>query len=147
MSSFAADISAFVKKAKGNTDRVVKKIVFDVGTKVVMRSPVGDGSLWQSPPPAGYVGGRFRGNWQYGFGAIPSGDLPDIDPSPAKTNVSTLRILSGVGGMPTAGIHYLVNNLPYAKRLEEGWSTQAPAGMVALTALEFQSICKEAAQP
>lgn len=143
MSDFAANISAFVKKANGNMDKVVRKIVFDIGTKIVMRSPVGDGDYWKSPPPAGYVGGRFRANWQYGYGAIPSGDLPDID----KTGgASTLRIAAGMKTSPTAGIHYLVNNLPYAKRLEEGWSTQAPAGMVALTAVEFQSICKEAAQ-
>lgn len=144
MSSFAADISAFVAKAKGNADRVVKKIVFDIGTKIVMRSPVGDGLLWKSPPPAGYVGGRFRANWQYGYGSIPSGDLPGIDKTGAT---STLRIAAGVKNVPAAGIHYLVNNLPYAKRLEEGWSTQAPSGMVALTAMEFQSICREAAQP
>ena len=142
MSTFSADVSAFVAKAKGRTDLVVKKIVFDIGTKVVMRSPVGDGSLWKYPPPPGYVGGRFRANWQYGFGSIPSGDLPDID---ASGGASTVRINSGLATSPTAGIHYLVNNLPYAKRLEDGWSSQAPSGMVGLTVLEFQSIAKQAA--
>lgn len=146
MSNFSADIAAFVKKANGNMDQVVRKIVFDLGTKIVMRSPVGDGKYWQSPPPAGYVGGRFRANWQYGYGSMPSGDLPDIDPRPANTNVSTLRILAGLKDKPTAGLHYIVNNLPYAKRLEEGWSTrQAPSGMVTLTAIEFQSMARDAA--
>ena len=142
MSNFAADISAFVSKAKGRTDLVVKKIVFDIGTKVVMRSPVGDGSLWKYPPPPGYVGGRFRANWQYGYGSIPSGDLPAID---ATGGASTVRINAGLATSPAAGIHYLVNNLPYAKRLEDGWSSQAPSGMVGLTVLEFQSITKQAA--
>ena len=33
---------------------------------------------------------------------------------------------------------YLVNNLPYAQRLENGWSTkQAPNGMVALSIQKF----------
>lgn len=140
--TFAADIAAFVKKANGNAERVVKKIVFDLGTKIVMRSPVGDGLLWKSPPPPGYVGGRFRANWQYGFGSIPSGDLPDIDKS---GGASTLRIAAGIKSVPAAGIHYLVNNLPYAKRLEDGWSTQAPAGMVGLTAVEFQQLARDAA--
>lgn len=143
MTDFAADISAFVKKAKGDTEKVVRKIVFDIGTKVVMRSPVGDGLLWKSPPPKGYVGGRFRGNWQYGYGSIPAGDLPDIDKTGAA---STLRISSGLAGSAASGIHYIVNNLPYAKRLENGWSTQAPSGMVALTLVEFQSIVKRAAK-
>lgn len=140
--SFAADIASFVAKAKGRTDLVVKKIVFDLGTKIVMRSPVGDGDLWKSPPPPGYVGGRFRANWQYGFGEIPEGAFDTTD----KTGVaSTARISVGLQHSPTAGVHYLVNNLPYARRLEDGWSMQAPAGMVGLTAVEFQSICKEAA--
>ena len=144
MSSFAADISAFVKKANGNVERVVKKIIFDLGTRIVMRSPVGDGSLWQSPPPKGYVGGRFRANWQYGYGEMPSGDLPDIDSTGAA---STLRITTGLAEKPAAGLHYLVNNLPYAKRLEDGWShNQAPAGMVGVTVVEFQDIVKKAAQ-
>jgi hypothetical protein len=140
--TFAADISAFVAKVNGNVSRVVRKIVFDIGTKIVMRSPVGDGTLWQSPPPPGYVGGRFRGNWQYGYGQQPAGDLPDIDKSGAT---STLRIAAGLKEAPVAGIHYLVNNLPYARRLEDGHSTQAPAGIVGLTALEFQQITRDAA--
>ena len=41
---------------------------------------------------------------------------------------------------------YLVNNLPYAVRLEYGWSKQAPAGMVRITAAEFQSIVDDAAR-
>lgn len=143
MSDFAANVSKFVERAKGNTDRVIRKIIFDLGTKIVMRSPVGDGQYWKSPPPAGYVGGRFRANWQYGYGAAPSGDLPDIDKS---GSASTLRIAAGVKSSAAIGIHYLVNNLPYAKRLEEGWSTQAPKGMVKLAVLEFQDIVREAAQ-
>ena len=143
MSSFSADIAAFVKKANGQVDRVVKKIVFDLGTRIVMRSPVGDGAFWQSPPPKGYVGGRFRANWQYGYGEMPSGELADIDKTGAA---STLRITTGLAANPAAGLHYLVNNLPYAKRLEEGYSRQAPAGLVGLTVVEFQDIAREAAK-
>ena len=34
---------------------------------------------------------------------------------------------------------YIQNNLPYANRLENGWSNQAPAGMVALTIAEVEA--------
>jgi hypothetical protein len=34
---------------------------------------------------------------------------------------------------------WLSNNLPYANRLENGWSKQAPAGMVNLTFAELQA--------
>lgn len=144
MTSFVADLSAFASKAKGNMDKVVRKVVLDVGTSVVEKSPVGDGKFWKSPPPPGYVGGRFRGNWQYTFNAIPKGQADAIDPS---GSISIGRISKGLGGQANvAGIHYVSNNLPYAQRLEEGWSyRQAPQGMVMLTVVEFQSLFKKAA--
>ena len=141
--SFTADISKFVEKANGNADKVIRKVIFDIGTKIVMRSPVGDAVFWKSPPPKGYAGGRFRGNWQYGFGMSPSGELDSIDKS---GSVSTGRITAGVTGNPAIGIHYLTNNLPYAMRLENGWSRQAvaPAAIVGRTVLEFQSMVEQA---
>jgi hypothetical protein len=139
--SFQLDLSRWVEKAKGNMDAVVRKVVLDVGSRIVEKSPVGDASLWQSPPPPGYVGGRFRANWQYGFNEPPSSDLSDIDPS---GGVSVSRISAGVLNSPSIGIHYLVNNMPYAKRLEEGWSKQAPQGMVTLTVMEFGAIASSA---
>lgn len=139
--SFAVDIRKFVEKAKGNADLVVRKIVLDLGTRIVEKSPVGDANLWSSPPPPGYVGGRFRGNWQYGFNEIPVDVLETVDPTGAE---SVKRILLGSARSPTAGIHYVSNNLPYAQRLEEGWSSQAPSGMIALTVLEFKAIVDRA---
>jgi len=56
---FAADITDWVKKEKGNLDKVVRKIVLDLGTRIIMRSPVRTG--------------RFRANWQYGLTIRPSG--------------------------------------------------------------------------
>ena len=39
---------------------------------------------------------------------------------------------------------YLTNNLPYAQRLEyEGWSKQAPAGMVRVNMARIADIMKE----
>jgi len=141
---FALDISAFVKRAKSNMNQVVRKIVLDVGTRIVMRSPVGDASHWQSPPPKGYVGGRFRSNWLYGEGVMPQGTLLSIDP---KGNATVARLVAGVKPDAAGKVHWLVNSLPYAQRLEYGWSKrQAPAGMVGVTVVEYQSIVRNAAQ-
>jgi hypothetical protein len=145
MAAFVTDLSKFAAKAKGNMDAVVRKVVLDVGISVVQKSPVGDGDYWKSPPPPGYVGGRFRGNWQYTFNAMLTAKEVDvIDPS---GSMSIGRISKGLGEQATAmGIHYISNNLPYAKRLEEGWSyRQAPQGMVMLTAVEFQTFFRKAA--
>lgn len=150
MASFVVQLAEFARKAGANADLVVRKTVLDIGTRIVERSPVGDPTLWKHPAPKGYVGGRFRANWQYGSynysaqGSIPSGDLPDIDPT---GGVSLARIEAGLQLEGAAGmIHVILNNLPYAQALEDGWSSQAPQGMVGLTAIEFQSIVRAAAQ-
>jgi hypothetical protein len=143
-SQFALDISRFVAKAKMNADRCVRKVVLDMGTRIVMRSPVGDASHWAHPAPAGYIGGRFRANWQYGDGAVPNGELTGIDPT---GNATIQRFIASVKESGAAGkVHYLTNNLPYAYRLEYGWSRQAPNGMVGVTVVEFQSIVNAAAK-
>lgn len=140
--SFSLDLSRFAERAGVNMGAVVRKTVMDLGERMVEKSPVGDATYWKTPAPAGYTGGRFRGNWQYGFGAAPAGDLPAIDAQGAMTNA---KLSAAIAGAPAAGVHYLVNNLPYARRIEDGWSRQAPAGVLGTTILEFGGIVTRAA--
>src|SRR5712672_706393 len=140
---FALNLSKFVAKAKGNADAAVRKIVLDIGTRIIMRSPVGDASYWKSPPPKGYTGGHFRANWQYGAGVIPGGVLAGVD---AHGGPTIGKIAAKIPFVATGMVHYLTNNLPYAQRLEYGWSRQAPHGMVGVTMVEFQTIVRNAAR-
>ena len=141
--SFALDLKKFADKTDARVNAIVKKIVFDVSTSVVLKSPVGDAKYWKSPPPPGYVGGRFRGNWQYGLGAINYTTSEKIDPAGQATIAA---IVGKVGEQPAGEVHYITNSLPYADRLENGWSRQAPQGMVNLTVLGFQPIVDAAAK-
>ena len=62
-----------------------------------------------------------------------------------KDGSATIAAHGSVISSAKAGdVIYLVNNLPYAKRIEEGWSRQAPIGVVGLTVLEFQKIVDKA---
>lgn len=135
--SFALDLQKFANNTNKKVDDVIAKIVLDVGTSIVLKSPVGDGDLWASPPPPGYVGGRFRGNWQFGVGGIDTSVDGAIDPTGAN---SIGRIAAGIPEKTAGKVFYITNTLPYAQRLENGWSTQAPAGMVGLTIAEFEPI-------
>ncbi|WP_434676225.1 hypothetical protein [Pseudomonas sp. D3-10] len=88
-----------------------------------------------------YVGGRFRGNWQFSIDAPADGVLDTIDPSGRMS----LALLRGQVTSLTAGqTAYIVNNLPYGIPLEYGHSTQAPNGMVRVTLARFQQIVDEA---
>lgn len=141
--AFTLQLRAFENKTNVNMDAIVRKTVLEIGSRLVEKSPVGDASYWKFPPSAGYVGGRFRANWQYGFGALPAGDLPSVDATGAASNG---RIAAGLSAAPTAGIHYLTNNLPYARRIEDGWSRQAPNGVLGTTILEFEGIVERVAR-
>lgn len=90
----------------------------------------------------GYVGGRFKGNWQVTIGTAPTQSLDSIDPSGAATITDGRAALASFkAGMPI----FITNNLPYGPRLEyEGWSKQAPAGMVRVSIAEFQNITIDA---
>ena len=138
--SFTTEMQKFaLLTSPADTDRKVKTMVFEIGNRLVLRSPVGNPDKWKNPKsrPAGYVGGSFRSNWQYGFNAEPSGELSTIE----EASVTTKRIETGVLAASSAGIHYIVNNLPYAQEIEMGHSsTQAPSGVVGLTEAEFPEI-------
>ena len=178
--SFSLDLAAFIEKAKGNTELVVRKVSLQLISAVIKRSPVGNPELWAANKTAteynlevlrynnelrqdpanlnkagrlrkglkvndsmdlvsgkGYVGGRFRGNWQVSFSTKAIGELPDIDARGDNTIAAANGVL--LGFTSDVGTIWAVNNLPYGPRLEfEGWSSQAPAGMVRVSVNEFQ---------
>ncbi len=140
-SSFSADLTIFAQKAGADVDVAVRKIAFDVFSRVIMRTPVDTG--------------RARGNWQLGFDIMPTGTVEKTDPgsvnqagqgsSATKQDVQNLVLTASF----TQRI-YLVNNLPYIGVLEYGredgrpGSRQAPNGMVRVTVSEFQDIVEKA---
>lgn len=87
----------------------------------------------------GYVGGRFRSNWQLTTGAPAAGEIDEIE----SAGETIAKIVAGAGDLSAGEVAYLVNNLPYAIPLEYGHSTQAPAGMVRVTVAEFQRLVED----
>lgn len=140
--SFKLQVAAFAAKAKDRANLVVKKVLFDLATSLVEKSPVGDGKYWINPPPKGYVGGRFRANWQFAEGSPDKSTTLNVDPSGEAT---VGRIVADVPADTVGKLFYITNSLPYAQRIEDGWShRQAPLGVVRLTVLEFQQMIDKA---
>lgn len=196
---FRIDLAAAIAKAKENSNSLVRKVLLDVGTRVVDRSPVGDKELWaindltqlqrdtfrtfhaeqqaitdplinaldayvrarppkpaserrlkqmfQTKGPKNYVGGRFRANWQLQETSPPEDQLyqPDDASFPEPSQVIA-AMDAHISNHAAGKKFYIMNNLPYAHRLEDGWSKQAPQGMVALTAVEFSAIVGSAVE-
>ncbi|TQK00153.1 hypothetical protein [Herbaspirillum sp. SJZ107] len=137
MSTFSIQINAWIQKTKDDADKIVRYALEEVDKRLVYRSPVGDADYWQRPAPKGYTGGRFKGNWQMSVGSPATGETGVID----KDGSATLAAHKSVISAAKAGeVYYLVNTVPYAKRLEQGWSRQAPVGVVAITVVEWNNI-------
>ena len=72
--------------------------------------------------------GRLRGNWQSSLNVpemTPTTRLQTSDSGTANTDASATLDKLKIGD-----IFWFTNNLPYARRIEEGWSKQAPQGML-----------------
>ena len=134
--SFSNDIARFNKKTDDKMDRVVRMSFIELSTRVIRRSPVGDASFWKGSRPKGYTGGRFRANWQASINNPKGGTTTETSMSSARTSISS------AARKKQARSYYLMNNLPYAKRLEEGHSRQARDGIVKLAAAEWNSIVR-----
>jgi hypothetical protein len=137
MANFSVSLSREVRQLHKDIDLTIRTVLFKFSARLVERSPVGNPDLWQSKAPPGYVGGHFRAQWQHGFNEAPSTELPTIDPSGEAT---TAKLRKSVFGSPVAGIHWIVNMAPYAQRLEDGHSSQAPRGIVSLAILDFNGL-------
>ena len=123
MAGFVDDVKKWEKKTADKLDLATRQIALQIFARIVLKSPVDSG--------------RFRGNWQVAIGSAPDGTLELDD----KTGTATITKGTATSlGMNAGDTIYFANNLPYAQRLEGGYSQQAPAGMVALTVQEFQSI-------
>ncbi|MFT0667839.1 hypothetical protein RVM25_28580 [Enterobacter hormaechei subsp. xiangfangensis] len=93
--------------------------------------------------PEGYVGGRFKNNWYVGFDSQPtqSNDTPDASGQGSNSRGMAVLEVFRVGQVSSI---YFTNNLPYAAALENGHSTQAPGGIVGITAIDAAQLFREA---
>lgn len=93
--------------------------------------------------PAGYTGGRFRGNWQVSLDVQQEGETGRKDPN-GNITIAVGNYMIEQFKVGTKAI-YFTNNVPYAYPLEFGHSSQAPSGMIRITAEDAVKYFTEAA--
>lgn len=128
MSKFTLDIQAYVAKAKKNPEIVMRQVSLKLFSAIIKSSPVDTG--------------RFRGNWQTTGVTPATGLIAGVDPTGNKAVNSAATYITN---SPNWYQFTLTNNLPYAERLEYGWSKQAPVGMVRVNITRFQQLLNEEA--
>lgn len=128
-SEFTLDIERFIKKAKRNAEEVMRKTTIKLFSAVIMASPVDTG--------------RFRANWMTSGANPATGTTESTDPTAARTVGAMESYISLASDWDAFS---LANNLPYAERLEyDGWSSQAPAGMVRVNVRRFNYLLEREA--
>lgn len=115
--AFKANFAALLAKAGNKVDLVVRKTALELQSMMIEKSPVDTG--------------RFKGNWQAGVGAVNAGTDETANSDALGRTAAVLQ-----GWKPGQTIN-LTNSMPYATRLENGWSKQAPTGMVRLSVQNY----------
>jgi hypothetical protein len=116
---FSRELGRLASFVDVNYEAIVSKTVIDLFYAIVKRTPVDTG--------------RAKANWFLGFD--PNQEIGDHDLNDALE----------FGYDPNKGVTiWIYNNLEYIIPLEEGWSDQAPRGMVSLSLVEFNRFLKDA---
>lgn len=119
--SVSQDIQRVLLHLERRSTQLLTLLVAETDARLKMRTPVDTG--------------RARASWAIGVGQINTAVAPDT--------VKGQPVAAAEPSVPAVTIGdvvYLTNALPYARRLEYGWSKQAPNGMVRLTAQEAPQI-------
>ena len=121
--SLTSDLKKFAKLSIEKQDRVVRGSFIQLGNEMEFKSPVDTAA--------------FKDSW---IGAI--GSPSDRTFEPGRNAVGALVAM--LGGFRIGEVFYYTNSMPYALRLEYGWSEQKDAtGMVRLTARRWPKIVNE----
>lgn len=140
MANFFDTINEWIEETESNIDNVLQTVVLLIGRSVVTLSPVDTG--------------RFKGNWQLTIDEMAGNSLVREDP----TGEMVLSEMARTVNTFTAGqIAYIQNHVlygndlehglyhgPTAKVTDQGYSRQAPEGMVQITAAKFTKIVNDA---
>ncbi len=137
MAEWSIPLDVLAKKINMSLEMAARQAAIEVFTRVVMRSPVDTG--------------RFRANWNVTYNNPGTKTTANTDRSGEG---KLAEIKSALLRFPVGNTFWLCNSLPYAMVLEYGqypnppkggegksaggFSTQAPSGMVRLTAVEFK---------
>lgn len=122
--AFLANFKKGEKLIKAAAERALTAAVIELKERVEERTPVGNPALWNWPAPKNYIPGKLKASWDVNFGTI-----------------GMTRVRLRANGV----IATISNDQPYAQRVEYGWSSQAPQGMLRISLLELPSILRKQA--
>lgn len=132
---FAANLNKLCERAGDKAALVVRRAALELQSGMIERTPVDTG--------------RAKGSWQVGIGMVNTATTTRTDTTPLGEKDDAGAALAAEVVLNTwkpGQKIFLTLSLPYAKRLENGWSKQAPSGMVRLTVQAYSDAVKKAVE-
>jgi hypothetical protein len=140
--NFSFDLTKFCEKANKSADTVVRKVIFDIFSRIIQRTPVDTG--------------RARAGWQVSINSQATGSDPGAQPKTkmkkgegASVSLQPRKqtnkdVGASIASFKVGDTAWMANNVEYIQHLEYGtakygFSRQAPAGMVRVTMAEYQA--------
>lgn len=125
LNNFNGAINAFKIEIKDEAEAMARRVALAVDRQVVMMSPVDTG--------------RFRANWQVSLNVEAGGTVEHIPGVGGSTTAqNTQKALDQLGKVTKdyqlGDSIYIVNNVVYGPRLNDGHSKQAPKNFVQIAA-------------
>jgi hypothetical protein len=125
LKKFNREFDKAVKQSEEATEKSVRAAAIQTFSDIILATPVGNPTYWAEesrPAPPGYTGGSLRGNWQT---TLKQPAFSEIDRKQSNSNGgATAETLTGTNGYNLNTNIYLTNNLPYAERINGGYSVQ-----------------------
>ena len=125
--AFNRSLKRYIKNADKKGTKAIRGVGLQALKMVMTKSPEDEGT--------------FRGNWNVGINTKATSIDSRYTNETNKGASDPIKFAEGsgrIGSIKGGEIINISNALPYAMRLEfDGWSDQAPAGMVRLTLIEL----------
>lgn len=143
MAQWSLPIEKWARATKGDMEMAARAAALDIFSRIIVKTPVDTG--------------RARGNWMIDIGRAPEGmrqagfgpgrvEGGDTGANGAQAMASSMAEAAKLSGFRLGVTISIRNTLPYILKLENGWSAQAPTGMVKTTMLEVGAIVAKAAR-
>jgi hypothetical protein len=126
-----SDLQRIVQRNKQKAVKVMQNSLMRLGGKIVAMSPVDTG--------------RFKNNWVSAYGNPDTSTTNNLAKTAYGEGRGAVlgRMKAELNLLDSGQYFYFTNSLPYAQRLEYGWSEQSPIGMVRASVASWQSIVED----
>lgn len=128
ITNLSAKLTEFRKLCNDRSKTVVSKSLIRTGTSIIVESPVDTG--------------RFAANWMFAFGAADETTKDGAFSGEGEKAGGITKLAGELSGLELGQVFFMTNSLPYAQRLEDGWSAKS-SKMVARAVNSFPAILAE----